>query len=354
MNDRKKDRIIVIGAGIVDVLVNPVDVSVFEKGSVPVEHIKISTGGDALNEAVILARLQRNLSKVSLVTVLGNDDAGRSVLNRCEQEGIDTSFVVIDEKQETAVNVVMIQPDGSRSFFTNPKSSLRKLSLEHIPEKFPEDAGILCLASIFVSPLLGNEELAEIFQRAKSQNMLICADMTKCKNQEKVFDMKEAFSYIDYLFANEEEAAMVTGKTSREEMANEFLKYGVKNVMIKCGGEGCYVKSQMGELENESTCSETSQIESICSGVKKQEQQLQVAQGVQELFPAVPDVSCVDTTGAGDTFAAGFICALSEGKSLEECVKWGNACGSLTVEKVGACEGIQNRKQVLERLKCLE
>ena len=81
---------------------------------------------------------------------------------------------------------------------------------------------------------------------------------------------------------------------------------------------------------------------------------MQVAQGVQELFPAVPDVSCVDTTGAGDTFAAGFICALSEGKSLEECVKWGNACGSLTVEKVGACEGIQNRKQVLERLKCLE
>ena len=131
--------------------------------------------------------------------------------------------------------------------------------------------------------------------------------------------MKESFSYIDYLFANEEEAGMVTGRNSREEMADEFLKYGVKHVMIKCGGEGCYVKSE----------------------------------GLQRLFPAVANFACVDTTGAGDTFAAGFVYALSEGKSLEECAKWGNACGSLTVEKVGACAGIQNREQVLERLKQL-
>ena len=195
MKNGKKDRIVIVGAGVVDVLVNPVDISVFEKGSVPVEHIKISTGGDALNEAVILSRLRRNEHnmpgsekadavkmpgpKVSLVTVLGDDDAGKSVLNRCEQEGIDTAFVTVDEKQETSVNIVMIQPDGSRSFFTNPKSTIRKLALEHIPKSFPEDAGILCMASIFVSPLLRDGELAEIFRRAKAQGLVICADMTK-------------------------------------------------------------------------------------------------------------------------------------------------------------------------------
>lgn len=324
----KKNRIVVVGAGVVDVLVNPVDASVFEKGSVPVEHIKISTGGDALNESVILARLKKDYeadgcdgedvknTKVSLVTLLGTDDAGKTILSCCEREGIDTEFVTVDEAQETSVNIVMIQPDGSRSFFTNPKSTIRKLALEHIPEKFPDDAGILCMASIFVSSMLGNCELAEIFRRAKAQDMIICADMTKCKNQEKVSDMKETFSQIDYLFANEEEAAMVTGKAARDEMADEFLKAGVKHVIIKCGGEGCYVKSE----------------------------------DMQKMFPAVSGVDCIDTTGAGDTFAAGFICALSEGKTLEECAAWGNACGSITVEKVGACAGIQSRGQVVERL----
>lgn len=330
MSENIKDRIMVIGAGVVDVLVSPVDAGVFEKGSVPVDHIKISTGGDALNESVILARLKKqitedgvseknnsdHISKISLVTVLGNDDAGKTILNCCEQEGIDTRFVKVEEHQESSVNIVMIQPDGSRSFFTNPKSTIRKLSLEHIPERFPDDAGILCMASIFVSFMLGNQELAEIFRRAKAQNMTICADMTKCKNQEKVSDMKETFSQIDYLFANEEEAAMVTGKNCREDMADEFLNVGVKHVIIKCGGKGCYVKTA----------------------------------GFEKMFPAVKGVECVDTTGAGDTFAAGFICALSEGKSLEECATWGNACGSLTVEKVGACAGIQNREQVLNRI----
>ena len=74
---------------------------------------------------------------------------------------------------------------------------------------------------------------------------------------------------------------------------------------------------------------------------------------MEQRFPAVPGIKCLDTTGAGDTFAAGFICALAEGKTLEECAAWGNACGSLTVEKVGACSAIQNRELVLERLKML-
>lgn len=324
MTEQKKDRIIVVGAGVVDVLVNPVDASVFEKGSVPVEHIKISTGGDALNESVILARLRKDMGngdpKISFISLVGTDDAGKTILSCCEREGIDTRFVTVDENQESSVNIVMVQKDGNRSFFTNPKSTLRKLSLEHLPEKFPEDAGILCMASIFVSFMLGNQEYAEIFRRAKAQGMTVCADMTKCKNHEKVTDMKETFSQIDYLFANEEEAGMVTGKSDRDEIADEFLKVGVKHVIMKCGGEGCYV----------------------CSEDKRQ------------MFPAVPNVECLDTTGAGDTFAGGFLCALAEGKSLEECAKWGNACGSITVEKVGACTGIQNREQVLERLKRLE
>ena len=74
----------------------------------------------------------------------------------------------------------MIQPDGSRSFFTNPSSSLRRLSLEHIPERFPEDVGIMCLASIFVSPCLGAEQLEIIFKRAKKQGLIVCAGYWRC------------------------------------------------------------------------------------------------------------------------------------------------------------------------------
>lgn len=309
----KKEKIMIIGAGLLDVLVCPVDKEVFEKTSVPVENIRLSTGGDALNEATVLARLGKT---PMLVSVVGKDDAGNAVLSHCRKEGISAEYVCSVEDMETSVNIVMIQPDGSRSFFTNPSSSLRRLSLEHIPERFPEDVGIMCLASIFVSPCLGAEQLEIIFKRAKKQGLIVCADMTKCKNHETVEDIGGALSYVDYLFANEEEAALVTGKKEPADMAESFLKCGVGHVIIKMGGRGCFILS-----------------EDIC-----------------EQIPAVPETKCVDTTGAGDSFAGGFLCALSEGKSFRECAIFAGACGSAAVEAVGATSGIVSRAQIEERV----
>lgn len=312
MNE-KKQQIVIIGAGVLDVLVRPVDEKVFETGSFPVEDIRLATGGDALNEATILARLG---CRAALVSVVGEDEAGRMLLAHCEKEGISTAHVKRSKELATGVNVVMVQNDGSRSFFTNPKSSLRRLSLEHIPKRFPDDASILCLASIFVSSCLGVKEMQEIFRRAKAQGMTVCADMTKCKNQERAEDIREVLTLVDYLFANEEEAAMLCGQKTVEELAETLFSCGARNVIIKCGSQGCYVKNQ--ELGRK--------------------------------FPALYAEKCVDTTGAGDAFAAGFLCALSEGRTLEECIIWALACGSLTVEKVGAVSGVRTRSQVEERI----
>lgn len=312
MNE-KKQQIVIIGAGVLDVLVRSVDETVFRTGSFPVEDIRLATGGDALNEATILARLG---CRPALVSIVGEDEAGRMLLSHCRKEGISTELVKRSKELATGVNVVMVQDDGSRSFFTDPKSSLRRLSLEHIPARFPDDASILCLASIFVSPCLGVREMTEIFKRAKAQGMTVCADMTKCKNHERAEDIREVLTWIDYLFVNEEEAAMLCGQKNVEELASVLFSCGARNVIIKCGARGCYVKNQ--ELSRQ--------------------------------FPALPAARCVDTTGAGDAFAAGFLCALSEGRTLEECIMWASASGSLTVEKVGAVSGVSTRSQVEARI----
>lgn len=314
----KENQILIIGAGVLDVLVCPVEEDVFRKGSVSVENICLSTGGDGLNEATVAARLTQS-GKVRLLTLLGNDEAGRMLRGHCKKEGIELELSVEENDIPTSVNIVMVTKDGNRSFFTNPQSTLRRLSLEHIPETFPEEIKILCFASIFVSPLFGSKELAEVFKRAKRQGICVCADMTKCKNGETAEEIREALALLDYLFANHEEAQMITKKDRPEEMAMILRDMGVKNVIIKCGAQGCYV-----------------------SGTD--------ATG---WFPAAAATQCMDTTGAGDSFAAGFLCALSEEKNFSECIRWANACGSLAVEKVGACEAIRNRDQVLERIKRL-
>lgn len=294
-------QIIIIGAAIIDVLVRPVDAEVFQTGSYPAEDIRMSTGADALNEATVLARMGK---KVRLETVIGDDGAGKYILRHCADTGIELPQDCVRKDIPTGINIVLIDRTGERRFLTNPHGTLRTLSVEDIHMPFDEEAQIVCFASIFVFPDLGARELEIIFRQAKSQGKIVCADMTKRKNNETAEEMAGALRYVDYLFPNAEEAMLLTGKDTVEEAAQVLYEAGVKHVVIKGGARGCYLRS-----------------------------------GAQRCWiPAVSGVKCVDTTGAGDSFAAGFVYALSGGRSFRECAQFANECGARAVSTVGAVE----------------
>ena len=289
----------IIGAAIVDVLVSPADERVFEIGSCPAERIVMSYGGDALNEATVLKALGGD---VRLRTVLGDDEAGRAVLRRMEQVGLDTAQTAIRDDFHTSVNVVLVKPDGQRCFLTDPGASQRKLRLEDIPLPLPADTGILCFASIFVFPQMKTAEMAEVFRAAKEQGITVCADMTKRKNGETTADVAQALRYIDYLFPNDAEAMLLTGKGSPEEAAADLLNAGVGTVVVKCGQKGCYIANREGSF----------------------------------WVAAEENVTVVDTTGAGDSFVGGFLYALSNDLPIQECARIANSCGAKAVQKIGA------------------
>ena len=227
--------IYLIGAAVIDVLVRPASEEIFRSGSCPAEQIHMSPGGDAMNEAAVLASLGR---KTELCTVIGADTAGEVIEARCKSLGIRLDPGCKREDLSTGINVVLVQENGERSFFTNPKSSLRRLTLNDIPAPFPEGYGILCFASIFVFPDIGPGELESLFRQAKRQGMLVCADMTKRKKKESLADLAPALSYIDYLFPNEEEACLLTGAKDAKEAAGLLWEAGVGDVVIKCGERG--------------------------------------------------------------------------------------------------------------------
>lgn len=292
-------EIVIIGAAIIDVLAYPVSAAVFETGSYSTKDIHMTTGADALNEATILARKGR---RVQLETVIGRDDAGRFIQAHCKETGIKVRDACIREEEKTGMNIVLVENDGTRSFLTNPHGTLRSLKLEHIQMPFPESAKVICFASIFVFPQIGLKELVKIFLQIKTQGKILCADMTKRKNDETLEDMSEAFSYIDYLFPNDEEALLLTGAGSVEEAAECIKSTGVGNVIIKCGKHGCYVRTDVEKC----------------------------------WIAAEKNVECIDTTGAGDSFAAGFMNALLDEKDVIECAKEGNRYGAEAVRYVGA------------------
>ena len=292
-------KVQIIGAAIVDVLVTPADERVFEVGSCPADRIVMSYGGDALNEATVLHRLGGD---VRLRTILGDDEAGRAVLRRMEQVGLDTGDTRMAPDLRTSVNVVLVRPSGERCFLTDPGASQRQLRLEDIPARFPADTGIVCFASMFVFPQMRAGEMAEVFRRAKAQGITVCADMTKRKNGETTDDVAQALQYLDYLFPNDAEAMLLTGKETVEEAAADLRRVGVGTVVVKCGARGCYITNEAGSF----------------------------------WVAAEENVTVVDTTGAGDSFVGGFLYALSQDLPLEECARTANACGAKAVQKIGA------------------
>lgn len=311
MQMQKVPSYFVIGGAVADITLCPVDASIFERHSMPVECIPMSTGGDALNEASVLAHLGNN---VRLCTLLGCDDVGHFLIEKCRHIGIDTGCIVRDSAVTSSVNVVLVDSDGERRFVTAAHSSLRLLGPEHVEpfiEKLSSDT-IVSFASIFVSPCFGISEMALLFSRIKSKGCILCADMTRCKNGEKADDMRDVIKHIDYLFMNEEEGALLTGGKTPEEISHILRILGAKHVIVKLGKRGCYAESE--ELSG--------------------------------YFEAVPNCRVLDTTGAGDTFAGAFLHALGHSQSLESCLRFANKAAGVCVEHRGcASEYLKERMQ---------
>lgn len=313
LNKNKLD-VICVGAAIVDIPLQPVSKDIFNIESYPIEKIKMTVGGDALNEATIISRLG---FKTGLIALIGKDAAGNFILEHCHKDNIDISGVKILETIDTSINIGLVTHDGERTFITNKNGSLWKTNIEHIDIEKIKTAKILSLASIFNNPLLNGKILTKIFQEAKKENMIICADMIKPRLGEKLQDIEEALSYVDYFFPNYDEAKILTEKISYEDISESILKCGVKNIIIKIGKNGCFIANN----------SETM------------------------IVPAVKNIKPLDTIGAGDNFVSGFIAGILQNKTLRECGIYGNCTAAISVQYVGATTGVTKLSQVDEMLK---
>jgi sugar/nucleoside kinase (ribokinase family) len=312
-NIKTSKDITVIGPAIIDVLAGSVSEKVFQTGSQLMKKMKLSFGGDALNESVVLTRLGKH---VELVTKIGRDESGTQILNYMKKNGLSLDSIRVESGVETAINIVLIDDVGERYFLSNPEGSHRKLTETDIAPYIDAAADIVSFASMFISPLIDISAMMRTFKHIKEKpGRTLVVDMTKVKHGERLDDLKCLLPYVDYLLPNETEIAMLTGEADPYVNAELLVKAGVYCAVIKCGSRGCLIR----------TMDEVIQI------------------------PAYPVEHPIDTTGAGDCFAAGFLWGLSEGLSLVDCGRFACATASCSVEYMGATEGVNSIEKPRKR-----
>lgn len=301
--------VLCVGLLVANLPVKPVDKRVFDVDVTLVGEIELMPGGDAMNEAITLARLG---NRVGLVGMVGRDSFGEMILNVANDAGVDITNVKKSTEAKTSVAIMLINENGDRNF-ASYRGTNSIFSIEDIDLSILKKTKIVNIGSLFALKSFDGKGSAALLKEAKANNVITCADM-KYDSYKLGFDgIKETLSYTDYFLPSYDEAAYLTNEKEPVKMAEILLGTGVGTVVIKLADKGCYIR----------THKESYMLEPFKTKV-------------------------IDTTGAGDNFVAGFLTGLSKGWSLRECGTFANATGSLSVQYIGPSNGVRSMDQVID------
>jgi sugar/nucleoside kinase (ribokinase family) len=325
-----------------DIIVRPVPKNIMEVDTFAgVESVGYYTGGDALNVATGFAKLG---GKAKLVGVIGDDILGRLIVGGCGSAGIDISDVVINDKIPTSTSIVLCEQDGERHFVYSGEAN-NSLTHDMVSDEAIASCKIVYVGSSMALKGLDGDGLEALFKRAKGQGKITAFDATHDSDGLWLKKIEKALRYTDIFIPSYDEAKMITGETEPEKMAERMAEYfsggqrdadtaPYKIFGVKLGSRGCYLKG-FGRTRLSPTTTDD------CKGRCDRE----------DIYIPAFKTDAVDTTGAGDSFMAGFLTEYLRGGTLRECGLFASAVAKFCVESIGATTGIPDRETVLNFLK---
>jgi sugar/nucleoside kinase (ribokinase family) len=290
---------VVISAGIVtaDVVVRQF-AGLPELGSLAVvDRIELYSGGSAANTAITLVKLG---VPTELVACTGDDAFAEFLVGTLTRSGVNTRGLVRLPDVSTAATVVFVAANGERSFLHAVGASAG-LRPDHFPTALLDRCRILHIGGALLLPAFDGKPMADVLQAARTAGAATSLDTVWDSSGKWYTSLAPCLPQLDVLMTSEREAIAIAGSSNPDVAADFFLSCGVRWVAIKRGERGCLLAS----------ANERHHLQAIT-------------------------VSVVDTTGAGDAFAAGFLAGLADGQDLTNCGLLGRAAGALCVTDPGA------------------
>lgn len=285
------------------------DVNKFSKG----------LAGSELNVSIGLSRLGHG---VSYITQLGNDPFGEYIFDCIENEiNIDKKYIKKTDNYSTGFYMKSKVSKGDPSiFYYRKNSAASNIDLDFIKKIDLSNYKYLHITGI--TPAISEKMRDNVFtliEKAKENGLKISFDPNIRESLwSSKIEMIETLNKIayssDYIIPNVKEGKILTGKNNPEDIANFYIEKGVKNVIVKLGEVGCYIRSN----------------------------------DTSEYLQGFKVSNVVDTVGAGDAFVAGFLSGLLSGKDLVESSSIGNAMGAITVTHKGDNEGLPTFEKLQE------
>jgi sugar/nucleoside kinase (ribokinase family) len=261
-----------------------------------VDDARLDLGGSAAIMACGAARLGL---RTAFVGVLGGDPFGSFVMQALADRGVDASRCLVDPARPTGVTVVLSRPED-RAMLTS-LGTIADLRGSRIDADLLAAARHLHVGSYFLQESL-QPDLPDLFRRAHDAGLTTSVDPNWDPTERWDGGLLELLRLTDYFLPNSAEARAITGIDDID-VATESLSERGTTLAVKFG-QGGGMASVEGEVVH---------------------------------VEAVP-VDVVDTTGAGDSFDAGFLAGRLRGFSIERSLQLAVACGSLSTRAAGGIE----------------
>ncbi|MFN3689343.1 MAG: carbohydrate kinase family protein [Fimbriimonadales bacterium] len=295
-------KIASVGILVADVVAKPVSQYPERGVCVHVERMELHVGGCAANTGLALAKLGL---PVGVVGRVGQDAFGDFLLGELQRYGVDTRGVQRSTTSGTSSTMVMVHPDGERSFI-HYMGANAEFCPDDIDWELMSECAIFHLAGAYLMPQVDGVPAAQVLQEARRRGMITCLDTTWDASGQWMRLLQPCLPYLDYITPNYGEARMLTGETDPEKIADRLLEAGVGTAVIKMDAHGCFVKNRTTAFH----------------------------------LPACA-VEVVDMLGAGDCFTAGWLAGVALGWELRRTARLANAVGALCVSALGATTGVQ-------------
>lgn len=287
---REKFDLVVFGGICCDLIFSGVEQLPNPGEEIWAKQMKITVGG-AFNVAAAASRLNM---KTGIPCIYGTDILSNFIYNVAVEEGVDTRlFLKVPQPYMQASVVLNFGSDRAFvSYAEHEKEYELDQHIENIVDRIP--------MKVAVFGMTDKTEQLELMKKLRMKGTKVILD---CSWDEKLLTsdlLKEQIKNCDYFLPNITEAKKITGGSEPETVIRELQKYASATV-IKLGKDGVIAADN--------------------TGIGR--------------YPAVSLGEVVDTTGAGDNFVAGFAYGLVQKKSLEDCILYGQLCGSKSTVAVG-------------------
>lgn len=288
-------KVLVIGDVMTDVIVMPEGPLV--KGSDRRATVRSRPGGSGANQAVWLSAMG---AEVVFAARVGATD--RSFLENYFR-GLDVVPVLAaDKEQPSGVLVTIVDPDGERSFLTDRGANLN-LCVDDLPDSLLEEIGMVVVSGYSFFAPGPRAAVQQLFAEARARGIAVAVDPASVGFllEVGIDQFLDWTSGADWIFANESEAEALTGHSDADAQMRALGEH-FTTVLIKRGARGAALGGR---------------------------------QGIRVSLPATEVEVVVDSTGAGDAFAGGFIAAHLAGEDETTALGKAIAAGARAVQAIG-------------------